>query len=164
MTPTAAVTPAGDGIQIQGGFTPPVTPSTDYEGVGLYFSSASCIDGSAYKGVEFDFSGDLGGCFLQLGVSFSGDLASTSDATRGACMGSPSTCYGPEADVTAAALAATSAAPTIQVPFTAQSGGMPIGSLDPSTIVTVQWQLTAPMGADAGGCSASFTVSNVAFY
>jgi hypothetical protein len=66
--------------------------------------------------------------------------------------------------VTAAALAATPAAPTITVPFKALGGGMPIAALDPSTIVTVQWQLTAPTGADAGGCAASFTVRKATFY
>jgi hypothetical protein len=42
---------------------------------------------------------------------------------------------------------------------------MPNATLDPTMIVDVQWQLSAPTGAaDAGGCAASFTVANVAFY
>jgi hypothetical protein len=67
--------------------------------------------------------------------------------------------------VTAQALAATAAAPTIKVPFSALTAGMPNATLDPTTIVDVQWQLSARTGAaDAGGCAATFTVENVAFY
>jgi hypothetical protein len=36
-----------------------------------------------------------------------------------------------------------------------------VSTLDPSTVVTVQWQLAPPA---SGSCSADFTVSNVAFY
>jgi hypothetical protein len=163
--PTGAATPDGNGIQIAGGFTPDVTASSNYSGLGLYFSSSSCLDASAYQGVKFDFSGDLGGCLLGFGASFSGNLASASDAVRGGCPGTASTCYGPSTDVTAQALAATAAAPTIKVPFSALTAGMPNATLDPTTIVDVQWQLSARTGAaDAGGCAATFTVENVAFY
>jgi hypothetical protein len=163
--PTATVTAGGDGLQIMGGFVAPVAAAGNFEGFGLYFSNASCIDASAYTGIAFDFSGDLGGCNLLLGMSFSADDSSTSDPTRGACMGTNAQCYGPTADVTASALAATPASPTIRVPFSSFSGGMPQSSADPSSIVGVQWGLTAPVGSsDGGACSASFTVENAAFY
>jgi hypothetical protein len=86
---------------------------------------------------------------------------------RGACPGTAATCYGPAADVTAAARAATAAAPTIQVPFASFGGGMPIATYDRANIVTVQWQLSATLGRGADGgnaCAAAFTVSNVSFY
>ena len=162
--PTGTVTPDGNGIQIAGGFPPGFTASNNYMGLGLYFSSSSCLDASGYQGVKFDFSGDLGGCQLGLGASWSGNLASADDATRGACAGTDATCYGPSADVTSDALAATTDAPTIKVPFTALAGGMPNDKLDPTTLVDVQWQLSAPAGAEAYGCTASFTVANVSFY
>jgi hypothetical protein len=163
--PIGAVTADGNGIQIAGGFTPDVTASSNDAGLGLYFSSSSCLDASAYQGVKFDFSGDLGGCLLGFGASFSGNLATASDATRGACPGTSATCYGPSADVTAQALAATAAAPAIKVPFSALASGMPNPTLDPTTIVSVQWQLSAPLGTPgAGGCAASFSVANVTFY
>ena len=43
---------------------------------------------------------------------------------------------------------------------------MPTATLDPSTILTVQWQLVGPTGAGDGGvlCAADFTVENVKFY
>jgi hypothetical protein len=157
------VTPDGNGIAITGTFTGTVSASSNFMGVGLYFSSASCLDAAAYTGVKFDFAGDLGGCQLALGASWSGNLASADDATRGGCAGTDATCYGPSADVTPEAIAATPGAPTIEVPFTTLAGGMPHDKLDPTTLVDVQWQLSAPL-TDAAGCTASFTVENVSFY
>ncbi len=163
--PTAAVTPDGNGIQITGGFVAPVSASANYEGVGLYYNDANCLNATAYTGIQFDFSGTLGGCAMQLGASFSGDASQSSNPMRGNCAGTDSNCYGPSYDVTAKALAATTASPTIQVPFGSLGGGKPISSLDPQTILTVQWQLSSPAGAtDGGACSANFTVENVKFY
>lgn len=163
--PTGTLTADGTGIEIVGGFTASVTSAVNYEGFGLYLAGSSCLDASSYTGIEFDFSGNLGGCNIQTGINFSADDAMSNDAVRGACSGSASQCYGPSADVTVAALAATAASPTIKVPFTSFTGGMPNPTADPSTIVTVQWQLTAPLGStDAGVCAANFTVTNVAFY
>jgi hypothetical protein len=163
-TPTATLTAGGDGIQIAGGFVGPVDPSQNYEGVGLYYNSKSCLDASAYTGVKFDFSGNLGGCFLGFAVAFSADVSQTNDPARGACTAGASGCYGPSTDVTAGALAATAAAPTLNVPFASLSGGAPIARLDPTTLVSIQWHLAAPADADGGGCSASFAVTSVSFY
>ena len=148
------MTADGDGLQISGGFVSPVESNTNYMGVGLFFDGTSCIDASAYTGVSFDFSGDLGGCSLAFGASFFGDLSNANGA-RGGCSGS--TCYGPLAPVVPATT-------TVMVPFSSLSGGMPIGTLDPTTIVDVEWQLAGPIGVDGGGCAASFTIENVSFY
>jgi hypothetical protein len=86
---------------------------------------------------------------------------------RGGCPPTAANCYGPSADVTARAMAVDGgASATIKVPFSSLSGGMPTATLDPSTILTVQWQLVGPTGAGAGGvlCAADFTVENVKFY
>jgi hypothetical protein len=155
-SPTAAVTADGDGIQIRGGFVSPVEADANYMGVGLYFNGASCIDASAYTGVKFDFSGDLGGCSLALGVSFFDDLSGENGA-KGGCPGPSSTCYGPLATVVPGTT-------TVLVPFSSLTGGMPNGSLDPTTVVTVEWQLAGPVGVDGGSCAADFAVENVAFY
>jgi hypothetical protein len=51
------------------------------------------------------------------------------------------------------------------VPFNVLAGGMPISSIDPRTLLTVQWQLSSRAGTtDGGACSANFTVENVKFY
>ena len=163
--PTATVTADGNGLTISGGFGPLDSAGANWEGFGLYYSSSSCLDASSYTGVKFDFSGDLGGCSFQFGASFSRDLANADDPTRGACAGTDSSCYGPAADITAAARAAIPSAPTIRVPFTSLTGGMPIGTFDPSFMVSLQWQLSTTLAnPDGGTCSALFTVANVAFY
>ena len=113
-----------------------------------------------YTGVQFDFAGDLGGCALAFGASFSGDSSPADNPGRGSCPGTSSTCYGPLAPVVPGATTTT----TIKVPFSALTAGSPIAKLDPATIVDVEWQLSAPTGPDGGSCSADFTIENVAFY
>jgi hypothetical protein len=51
---------------------------------------------------------------------------------------------------------------TLKVPFASMGSGRPNAKVDPSTILTVQWQLGARSGGP--GCSASFMVDNAAFY
>jgi hypothetical protein len=162
VVPTVALTPDAAGLQITGGFNPPV--SGNWEGAGLYLDGASCLDGSKYTGVQFDFAGDLGGCALAFGASFSGDASRTSVPGRGSCPGTDSSCYGPLAPVVPGAPSDASPVTTIKVPFSSLTGGSPISKLDPTTILDVEWQLSAPTGADGGACSANFTVKNVAFY
>jgi len=156
--PVGVVTADGNGIEITGSFKGPVDPSGDYMGLGLYFVGTSCVNAASYTGVKFDFSGDLGGCGLALGASFSGDLTPAANPGRGTCTAA--NCYGPSASVVPMVGTAT-----IMVPFSSLAGGMPVALLDPSTLVTVQWQLTssAATGGD-GTCSAAFTVANVSFY
>jgi hypothetical protein len=158
VVPTATLTPDGAGIQIIGGFAPPV--SGNWEGAGLFFNGSSCVDASMYTGVQFDFAGDLGGCALAFGASFSGDTSSTEAPGQGSCPGTSSNCYGPLAPVVPGATTTT----TIKVPFSGLTAGSPIAKLDPASIVDVEWQLSAPTGAGGGSCSANFTVENVAFY
>jgi hypothetical protein len=148
--PMGDVTPDGTGMEIGISFSPPI--NGNWAGVGLSFDGTSCIDASAYTGVQFDLGGDLGGCQLAVGTSFSAD-SSYLDGPRGGCSGTDSTCYGPFASVVPSA--------TVQVPFSAMSGGSPVSKPDPSTIVDVVWQLSAPA---SGSCAADFTVSNVSFY
>jgi hypothetical protein len=156
QVPTATLTPAGDGIAIAATFVKPT--DGNWEGVGLSVNGPNCVDASSYTGVKFDFSGDLGGCALFFGASFSGDLSHADGPTMGSCAGDDSECYGP------LALVVPGTATTIEVPFKALSGGAPISALDPSTLVDVEWQLSPSPGAVGGACAASFTVKNVSFY
>ena len=157
--PTATVTPDGNGIHIVGGFAPPV--SQNWAGVGLYFDNPNCIDGSSFKGVKFDISGDLGACSLALGIKFSGDSASTSDVGRGSCPFDTSQCYPPRSAVTRVS-DADAGSTTVKVPFSSLAGGSPYSTLDSSTIIAVEWELSMPSGNV--GCAEDITVENVAFY
>jgi hypothetical protein len=152
-TPVGTATPDGNGIEIVGSFSP-VDGGGNYAGVGVFFAGTTCLDASAFTGIRFDLTGDLGGCALALGAASSADLDSVLNPGRGACSSGTGACYGP-----AAAVAAGST--SVMIPFTSLAGGMPVSTLDPSTIVVVQWQLTPPA---SGSCAADFTVSNVAFY
>lgn len=154
--PVASVNADGSGVQIQATFAGPIQASANYMGVGLYFNSYSCLDVSAYTGVRFDFAGDLGGCTLAVGAVSSEQITPSEDANRGTCAGTDSNCYGASVVVTPT--------PTLSVPFADLSGGVPLSTVDTKELVDVQWQLTGPVGHDAGGCSASFTVSNVTLY
>lgn len=161
--PTIAVTPDGNGLAIAGTFVSPI--SQNWMGSGLYFNGTNCIDGSTYTGVRFDFSGDLGGCTLAVGANFSGDSTSADAPGRGSCpFSQDSNCYPPMAVATppAAFDAGPAGTTTFKIPFTSMASGSPTPRVDPSTILTVQWQLNALSGGP--GCSANFTVENVAFY
>ena len=132
-------------------------------GSGLFFNGTSCIDGSTYTGVKFDFSGDLGGCTLAVGANFSGDSTSTDAPGRGSCpFSQDSNCYPPMAVVSPPATLDAGGPVTLKVPFASMGSGSPTAMVDSSTILTVQWQLGARSGGP--GCSAKFTVENVAFY
>jgi hypothetical protein len=160
--PVIGLTADAAGIGISGALAGPANPGQNYVGAGLYYYSTGCLDASSYTGISFDFSGDLGGCSLVFAVAFSADENIAYDAARGTCTAGSSGCIGPFTDVTGAALAATPATPTLRVPFSSLSGGMPIATCDPSTLITMEWQLEA--GADGGGCSAQLSIENVSFF
>lgn len=157
--PTATLTADGNGIQIAAASL----SSNDYEGVGVYYNSASCLNATAYTGLKFDFAGTLGSCLLKVGISFSGDVPPRDDPARGACAVAATSCYGPVANVTDAALAATPAAPTVDVSFASMVGGSPTATADATKIISIQWQLITG-AADGGACTANFSVDNVSFY
>ena len=44
------------------------------------------------------------------------------------------------------------------------NSGSPIATVDPTKLISLQWQLIAVKSADGGTCQASFSVENVSFY
>jgi hypothetical protein len=154
--PELAVTGDKNGLSLAGGFMPPI--NGNWQGAGLYIDNADCANVSSYTGVRFDLSGDLGGCTLKFGAAFSGDVDASDDPIRGTCPGNSETCYPPLSPVTAPSGPKSM---TVQVPFTSLGGGSPIERFDPTTLLTVQWELSAP---PSGACQASVTLENVAFY
>jgi hypothetical protein len=153
--PTLSVTADGNGFEMQAALAAPLSGSNNFSGYGMYFNSSSCLDASASTGIQFDLSGDLGGCSLRYILFFAGDLSHIDDPGRGHCQDTDSVCLGPWAPVTASA-------GTIRIPFSSLSNGAPSSSVDATSLVTMQWQLGA---TDAtAGCSADFTVENVSFY
>jgi hypothetical protein len=161
--PAISPTPDGTGITIASSFVAPVTQN--WMGVGLSFDGSSCLDGSAFTGVQFDFSGELGDCTLALAANFSANATTTDAPGRGSCpYNQYLACYPPTTMVTPPSPmdAGETGPTTFKVPFTSLGGGSPTPRLDPATILSLQWQLNARSGGP--GCTARFTVANVAFY
>ena len=148
--PTVDASPDGNGIHVVATFEGLVPTSLAYEGVGLSFIGAKCVDGSAWTGIRFDFDGDLGGRQLEVGVTSSDDL--DAKFMHGTCTAGDTKCYGPMIPI-------DPMSGTNSVLFTDLSGGMPSGTLDVTRIVNVQWQLHA-----AQNPTADFTITNVTFF
>jgi alpha-tubulin suppressor-like RCC1 family protein len=150
--PTPTLTPSASALSIAASLAPSIGDA-NWVVVGLYYSSSSCADVSAYNGVKFTLSGDLGACSLIFDVNFADDLSVSDDAARGLCTIAEPFCYGPSANVSATSGMVT-------VPFSQLSQGSPIASISERNFQAVGWEVIAP----AAGCTANFTVSNVTFY
>ena len=135
--------------------TGPASTTYPYAYVGLPFNA--CVSGAAYTGVTFTASGTLSaGCTIQFSVV---DKEHSTVANNGTCT--VASCY---ASSKVFPLPATPTPVTIK--FTDQTGGgadATAAPVDPTQILNIQWQLNVPAGADAGGCTGSFTIDNVAF-
>jgi len=126
-------------------------PANAWSVFGLGFNM--CVDASAYTGVQFTITGDVGNCGLSFAAQFSEDNSVSDDPYFGSCTVGTS-CFPPSS--TLPILAGT----TI-VDFSQVSGGSPLTTVDAHSITGVQWQLNAP--TDGNVCAANFTVSNVTF-
>lgn len=151
-----ATATAGTGLVLSG------TVAT-YSGVGLYIYA--CVDASAYHGIEFTVSGDVGnedagnGSPDQMTFSVSMPLDSAvSTGGPGSCtLGS--SCAAPSYTFT------VPAQPTaIQVPFGLLTGGVPIYALDSSQITGMVWSLPWPCTTSPNVYTTQVTISDVAFY
>ncbi len=138
----------------------PQTAGPQYIGTTLYF--LSCLDASAFTGVEFTISGSItSACQLVFGAN---DVVHDDHASdpKGSCDAG-SMCYSPNMAVK---MAVTSTPTTIQVPWIMGSS-VPDVPLDPSQLVGVQWQFTIAPAADGGtpqNCTADLHITNVKFY
>ena len=107
--------------------------------------------------MTFTASGTLSaGCTIQFSVV---DKEHSTVANNGTCT--EANCY---ASSKIFALPATPSPVTIK--FTDQAGGgaaATAAAVDPTEILNVQWQLNVPAAPDAGGCTGTFTIDNVAF-
>ncbi|MET0793708.1 MAG: hypothetical protein ABW061_19465 [Polyangiaceae bacterium] len=153
-TPTGSVTADGNGFELKESLTPPLT-ANNYAGFGMYFNSGSCLDASQKTGIQFELSGDLGGCALRYILLFAQDLSHIDDPGRGHCQDTDAVCQGPSMTVQASAS-------VVQIPFASLDNGAPVAVLDPKNLVTMQWELSA--SDPAAGCNADLTVQHVRFY
>jgi hypothetical protein len=145
--PTLDALADGTGFHVTETFAPVNGGTLTFAGVGLSFNGDGCIDGSNLTGLQFDFSGELGGSQLMVGVVSNNNVSAA--YPRGTCTAGIM-CYGP----TVAFNPVIGSNPV----RLAYLGGQPTLTFDPFHIVNVQWQVSA--GADL---SAHFTISNVRF-
>jgi hypothetical protein len=150
--PTVAPILASDGtlLGLQVTATPGAgsDPYNAWLGVGL--ALRGCVDASAYTGVRFTIAGDLGTCSLAFvavptekqPVAYGGSCAEVS-------------CWSPAS--------APLALGTSTVHFADLVGGGPGGPIDPSRLMTVQWQLSVPTNGSIAPCIATFSITDVAF-
>jgi hypothetical protein len=126
--------------------------SSAFVGAGLYFASQSCADISAYRAITFTLTGNLGGCLLRVFVEQSADIHVTDDAVRGRCT--DATCYGPSFDVAAGG--------DVTVPLSDLMPGSPCASLDPSSVLGVNWFFHLPDDATmSDSCATSVAISQI---
>jgi hypothetical protein len=155
--PVPSVMVAPDGISL-GSFhvsaVPGTAPDPDHAwvGFGLAFANPTCVDASAYTGVQFHVTGDMGTCGLRFSVAFSADN-SVANGPAGACT--INGCTSPSMPVPIG---------TIAVNFADLSGGFPVDRVDPKTLNDVLWLLDVPTDPGIAGCRAELTLDNIAFF
>jgi Concanavalin A-like lectin/glucanases superfamily len=136
------------GLRVDANPGTPTDPGNSWFGVNLFLSNPSCVDASAYSGVQFTVTGDLGSCGLALEAVTAQD---NQVAFGGACT--QEICFGP--------LSAPLTTGTHVVRFADMTGGVPMPTVDPTALQGIQWALNTPN--DGGPCVASFTITDVSF-
>jgi len=124
-----------------------------YNGFVVYIDGPGCTDASAYSGVSFTISGDIGTCTLVFSFGYSEDLAASSDSARGSC--SVSSCYPSQ-------FAITTSSTSVLFSATPTGAGQPVAAVDKAKITGVQFQL-APASMATTSCTANITVGNIKF-
>jgi hypothetical protein len=114
----------------------------NYSGFGLWFSPCMA-DFSAYKGISFKISGNVG---TTAAVVMTVSTAATSKKDATTCSPNTATCVDGDTDATKCAPASksipvTSTATTVTVLWTDLTGGVPVASPSAASIVGIGWAL-----------------------
>ncbi len=134
----------------------------DAWGLDLTFGFDSCVDASAFQGVSFTVEGDLGSCELSFSP-LSSENASVNYYGPGSCS--------VPAPVTHVAIVAGCRAPRSEplgtgshlVRFADLTGGTPEPTVNPATLVGLQWWLAASSAPDAPPCVGEVRIVDIAF-
>jgi len=132
--------------------------------LGTLFQFNSCVDASAFSGVQFTISGSFSGCSLTYGT---GDVEHEDVTLSWTFSAGPAGSYVPQHRLAAADLSSTPK--TIKLPFTsADIQGNPPTPLDATKLIFTLWQFIVPVAADDGSatppCTANVTIDDVRFY
>ena len=131
----------------------PTDANNAFLGFGLGFANPPCLDASAYNAVQFTIIGDLSTCQLSLTLTPSQNNP-INNGPLGVCT-TPGGCFGPFSGQLTTGVNV--------VRFTDLTGGVPLATVDPTALNAIGWNLTAPTDGVSAPCTASFTVSDVAF-
>jgi len=132
--------------------------------LGAILQFNSCIDASAFTGVEFTISGSFSGC----GFTYAASDVEHEDATLSSAFSTgPAGSYPPHSSLVAGDVTPTSR--TLRQPFVGREiQGSPYTPIDPARLVLMVWQFIVPVAADDGSatpnCSGELTIDNVRFY
>jgi hypothetical protein len=133
-----------------------VDPAHPFAGGGISFGFffSSCVDASAFTGIQFTITGEIGNCLIEASAVPSEDNA-VQNGSAGTCVAS--SCVSP--------VSAPVSTGTTTVSFASMSGGTPLATVDAHALNDVQWVVVAPTD-DSGNtqsCAANFIVSAVSF-
>ena len=151
---TDVFAPEGPRQALQAVFDPGPAPTPDntYLGFGYGFGDPPCLDASAYSGVSFKLTGDLGTCQLTFAVISSPDNA-VANGPYGRCTAS--TCLPPSSGRLATG--------TNIFPFALITGGTPVPTVDVTALNGMGWSALIPSDGTTPPCHASFTISDLRF-
>jgi hypothetical protein len=128
----------------------PSESANDWFGVDMYLGNPSCVDASAYTGIQFTVTGELSTCRLALEAVTAED---NQIAFGGAC--SQEICFGP--------FSGPLGTGTSVVRFVDMTGGVPVASVDTTALQGIQWALNAPSDGVTDPCLADFTITDISF-
>jgi hypothetical protein len=146
---------ASDGSMMVGGEV------ADYSGFGVWFTS--CIDASAYSGLSFDISGDVGpSATIKIGLQTNGDFPVDVLGMKGACTFATEATKYTECVTPIVAKDVPESGGTITVAWSEFAGGKPVATADPSEIVGIEWSFSWAGPSDTA-YEADVTVDNLRF-
>lgn len=149
-TPLSSSEGIFQGLHIEAEPGVPTDLGNDWFGIDMFLGNPSCVDASAYSGIQFTVTGDLGTCRLALEAVTAED---NQIAFGGAC--SQAICFGPFSPPLATG--------TNLVRFADMTGGMPVSSVDATALQGIQWALNAPIDGVSAPCHADFRITDIAF-
>jgi hypothetical protein len=130
-----------------------------YSGFGLYF--AHCSDASAFTGVQFDISGDVGASgMLNFLVQTNETYQIRTGEMKGACAWTEATEYSacvPPGKM----IAVTDTTQTLTIPWTDLMGGVPVSTVSSNQLIGLQFQFAWTDGGTP--YDVNVTIDNVRF-
>jgi hypothetical protein len=131
----------------------------EYSGFGLYFENCTKFDASAFDGIEFTISGDVGlGTTVDLRVGTAANSVShewlhengqaDEPANFGRCIPPGSNQYDGSCSEPHFTVTVTESPSVVTVLWDDLTGGSPEASVTPSELTSISWALPAPAGVD----------------